>query len=119
MIQLQINNLFVQVSGYRLRVTDNDAKENTMKTYTVFGLIDQDACELIVAAVIEGQHDCIDSGGDGEYQRWSDSFEADGPNQAEQLAQDQVRASLQEEDEEPRLYFGEEFTESVMREDTL
>lgn len=58
-----------------------------MATYTVIGLwIDN---ELVVAGVADGDVPMVDNGPDAserDYQRYAETFEATGPDEAEQLA---------------------------------
>lgn len=62
-----------------------------MKTYTVFGLIEQSTGGLLIAGVVEGAVDSADSGDtDSAYQRWADSFEAEDADHAEVLAYEAV-----------------------------
>lgn len=56
--------------------------------YTVVGLIDPDSDELLVAGVIPGEHDCVDSGPLGDrFFRYAISVQASNPQEAERLAQ--------------------------------
>lgn len=57
-----------------------------MTTYTVIGIYLHD--EPLVAGVIRGEHNCIDSGGpmEGDGQRWATSVKARDWRQAEKLA---------------------------------
>jgi hypothetical protein len=58
-----------------------------MTTYTVIGLIIHD--RLVVAGVIEGAHNCIDSEPgdvDGDGQRYATTVDADSPDEAAHVA---------------------------------
>jgi hypothetical protein len=58
-----------------------------MATFTVFGLVELDRQELIVAAVVAGEVDAIDENAyGGDLMRYADTFEAETPEEAEQLA---------------------------------
>ncbi|MFF4777452.1 hypothetical protein ACFY05_31815 [Microtetraspora fusca] len=61
-----------------------------MTIYTVFALVDPDADEFLVAGVIEGDHNCVDSESDsGDFQRYATTVEADSPDGAEAAAYEQ------------------------------
>jgi hypothetical protein len=63
------------------------------KVFTVFGLVDLGSQELTVAAVVEGDVPAVDDdSSDGDTMRWAQSFEAESPEEAEELAVAQVAA---------------------------
>jgi hypothetical protein len=57
--------------------------------YTVFGIVDEFSGELMIAAVVEGKFNAVDTTGAGG--RWADWFEADDPDHAEVLAYNAVQ----------------------------
>lgn len=57
--------------------------------YTVFGIVDEFSGELMIAAVVEGKINAVDT--NGETGRWADWFEADNPDEAETKAYDAQR----------------------------
>jgi hypothetical protein len=64
-----------------------------MPAFTVIGLIDNNSGELLVAGVVPGEVGCLDSFETEGFTRWADSFEADGTDEAEHLAHQQVASS--------------------------
>jgi hypothetical protein len=69
-----------------------------MKTYTVAGLyIDDDP---VVSIVLLGEHNAVDATGGEDYPRWATSVEAQDPDDAEDLAVTEMRASNNDEDDE-------------------
>lgn len=64
-----------------------------MNTYTVFGLVDNSANELTIAAVVYGEVGAVDENSGDEYsQRWAGVFEATDPDHAEALAHAEIEA---------------------------
>lgn len=72
--------------------------------YTVIGLVNNNAWprSLTVAGVIEGDHNCVDDGGDApeSAQRWASSYDADDPAEAEDMAHAAMLEEFDEGDEE-------------------
>lgn len=58
--------------------------------YTVLGLINNDSDELMIAGVVEGDIDCVDTDQGGYHSRWASSFDADSPDEAEEMAHEEV-----------------------------
>jgi hypothetical protein len=63
--------------------------------YTVIGLWLRQ--QPVVAGVIEGEHNCVDSSGGDPYSdgRWATSVEAKDPDEAEELAVEEMEANNQ------------------------
>lgn len=72
--------------------------------YTVIGLVDSTTWprSLTVAGVIEGEHPCVDDGGDApeSAQRWAAIYDADDPAEAEDMAHAAMLEEFEEGDEE-------------------
>ncbi|MFD9947180.1 hypothetical protein ACFWYW_23840 [Nonomuraea sp. NPDC059023] len=64
----------------------------TLRTYTVTYLMRLSDHEILVAAVLAGEHNCVDSesnsGQWGDYQRMADTVQAADPDAAEEIIQD-------------------------------
>lgn len=63
-----------------------------MPSYTVLGVWIDD--QPVVAAVIAGEHDCVDATGVTLYQRWATSVDAPDPDTAEEIAIVELREDI-------------------------
>lgn len=72
-----------------------------MPTYTVIALTGNDSDAFLVAGVIEGEHNAVDSqctvGSYGQYSPYATFVEADDPDEAMAAAEDEFRATTGED----------------------